>query len=82
MVEKIVNPVIKSYKSKLKQLRTAMGITQVELADLSGVNVKSIASYEQYPEKINKASIETVARLSDSLGCNFDDLIEYQYLNL
>lgn len=69
------------YKSKLKKYRIAMGFTQSELADLSGINIKSIASYEQFPERINKASVETIAKLADSLGCNLDDLIEDEYFN-
>lgn len=73
---KIENQDIRSYNSNLKQIRVSFGLTQTELADLSGINVKSIASYEQNPEKINKASVETVYNIADSLGCNIEDLIE------
>ena len=71
----IKNEKIERYKSKLKQIRVSRGMTQIALSDLSGVNLKSIASYEQYPERINRASVETVLKLSDSLGCNFEDII-------
>lgn len=69
-------------KSKLKVYREKIGMTQSELADLSGVNVKSIAAYEQTPYKINKASVETVSKLSDSLGCQLTDLVEFELLKL
>lgn len=76
MVKNIENETINQYKSKLKKARVTTGMTQMELANLSGVNVKSISSYEQFPEKINKASIETILKLCDSLGCELDDIIE------
>ena len=57
---KIENKVINSYKSNLKKIRTAIGMTQQELSELSGINIKSIAAYEQSPEKIHKASLESV----------------------
>lgn len=77
---KIKNKEIKAYKSKLKQIRVSSGMTQEELSKLSGINIKSIAAYEQNPEKINKASVESVYNLSDCLGCSMDDIIEKRYL--
>lgn len=77
---KIENEEIKKYKSKLKRMRVSSGMTQGELSELSGINIKSIASYEQNPEKINKASVESVYNLADCLGCSIDDIIEKEYL--
>ena len=48
---RIENEEINSYKSKLKKIRVSNGMTQSELSELSGINIKSIASYEQNPEK-------------------------------
>lgn len=76
----IENEEIKSYKSRLKRIRVSSGLTQTELAHLSGINVKSIASYEQNPNKINKASVETIYNIADSLGCNIEDLIEKNFI--
>ena len=42
---KIENKIINSYKSNLKKIRTAIGMTQQELSDLSGINIKSIAAF-------------------------------------
>ena len=72
----IINKELNEYKSKLKKFRVARGLTQSELADMSGVNLKSIAGYEQTPMKINKASVESVASLAECVGCNIEDLIE------
>lgn len=79
---KIENKEINGYKSSLKRLRVAAGITQSELSDLSGINIKSIAAYEQHPIKINKASVETVYNIADSLGCSMEDLLEKKLLEI
>lgn len=76
----IKNEEINSYKSKLKKIRVSSGMTQNELAELSGINIKSIASYEQSPEKINHASVESVYILSDCLNCSIEDLVEKDLL--
>lgn len=76
---KIENEVINAYKSNLKKIRVSKGMTQDDLSQLSGINIKSIASYEQNPEKINKASVETIYNISDCLGCSIEDIIEKSY---
>ena len=50
--------------------------TQKELSERSGVSLRSIQMYEQRNKDINKASAETIYRLSKALGCNMEDLIE------
>lgn len=72
----INNKELLSYKSKLKRVRVSRGLTQYDLSELSGINLKSISLYEQNPKKINKASAETVATLSDALGCDMEDIVE------
>ena len=56
------------------------GLTQSDLATLSGINIKSISAYEQEPTKINKASVITLFILSESLNCSIEDLIEKDYI--
>lgn len=73
---KIENKELNSYKSNLKRLRVSSGLTQSDLATLSGINIKSISAYEQDPIRINKASADTLFILSESLNCSIDDLIE------
>lgn len=62
--------------TNLKRIRTAYGCTQAELAEKSGVSLRSIQMYEQRNKDINKASVETVYRLAGALGCAIEDLIE------
>ena len=62
--------------TNLKRIRSYYGCSQSELAKLSGVSLRSIQMYEQRNKDINKASSETLYRLSKVLGCNMEDLIE------
>lgn len=73
------DPKIAKYSSKLKKARVSKGYTQEALSELSEVNIKSIASYEQNPAKLNAASISTVSKLADALGCDIVDLINWDY---
>ena len=62
--------------TNLKRIRAACGYTQAELAERSGVSLRSIQMYEQRRKDINKASVETVYMLAKELGCTVEDLIE------
>lgn len=62
--------------TNLKRIRMSYGCTQAELAERSGVSLRSIQTYEQRNKDINKASVETVYRISKVLGCTMEDLIE------
>ena len=54
-----------------KQIDAFFGVSE-----LSGVNLKSIAAYEQNPFKLNAASATTVLDLADSLGVEMEDLMQ------
>lgn len=69
------------YKSQLKKIRVIKGFTQESLSSLSGVNIKSIASYEQNPEKLSNASVLTVSKLADALGCEITDILNKETIN-
>lgn len=60
----------------LKRIRSTYGCTQAELAEASGVSLRSIQMYEQRNKNINKASVDTIYRLAKALGCTMEDLIE------
>ncbi|MBY0758507.1 helix-turn-helix domain-containing protein [Sellimonas caecigallum] len=63
-------------ENKLKKIRTNRGITQCGLANLTNVNVRMIQKYEQGERNINKASGETLYKLSKALNCNIEDLLD------
>jgi len=74
----IVDSRMKEYfvETNLKRIRTVYGVTQADLAERSGVSLRSIQMYEQRNKNINKASVETIYRLAKVLGCTMEDLIE------
>lgn len=63
-------------ETNLKRIRSSYGCTQSELANRSGVSLRSIQMYEQRNKDINKASAETLYRISKVLGCDIESLIE------
>ena len=72
------DPKLAGIHSKLKKARITKGYTQESLSELSGVNIKSIAAYEQAPAKLSNASISTVMKLCDSLGVEIEDIINLE----
>ncbi len=62
--------------TNLKRIRMSYGCTQAALAKRSGVKLRSIQMYEQRNKDINKASAETLYRLSRVLGCTMEGLLE------
>lgn len=63
-------------ETNLKLLRRRAGLSQRELADLSGVPVRTIQQYEQRQKNINKAQAEYLVMLSKVLCCEVPDLME------
>ena len=62
--------------SALKLLRQKRNLTQEQLATLSGVNLRSIRSYEQGTNELAKAQGETLLMLAKALNCSVEDLIK------
>ena len=63
-------------ETNLKLLRMRTGFSQRELAELSGVSVRTIQQYVQRQKNINKAQVETLVQLSHILCCQIEDLLE------
>lgn len=74
-----VNAIIrrKNAPSKLQQQRKRCGYSQKELAEKSGVNLRTLQQYELKTKDISKASVQTVLSLANVLGCRAEDLMEY-----
>ena len=62
--------------SNLKLIRQSNKLSQTQLAELSGVNVRMIQNYEQGNKDINKAQVITVYKLAEALKVSVEDLIE------
>ena len=65
-------------ETNLKRIRKAAGLSQSELAVKSGVSIRNIQMYEQRNNDINKAQVDILLKLSKTLGCNIEDLLEYR----
>ena len=80
-IEHFIEDLNKKYDSvtqetRLKTIRENRGISQTELAKLSGVKLRSIQMYEQKVNDIDKAQAGTLYKLSRVLGCTIEDLLE------
>ena len=63
-------------ETRLKQIRQRAGLSQRELAEQSGVPVRTIQQYEQRQKNINKAKAEYLVMLARVLNCPAEELIE------
>ena len=62
--------------SKIKEIRKSSGLTQGQLSEASGVNIRMIQFYEQGYKDINKAQGIILYKLSQALNCSMEDLLE------
>ena len=63
-------------ETNLKLLRQNAGLSQRELAEQSGVPLRTIQQYEQRRKNINRAQAEYLIMLAKALCCVVEDLIE------
>ena len=59
---------------RLRELRQAKGMTQVELAERTGIDQGALSRIEN--GKTRAMDFDVMARLCDALGCDPGDLIE------
>lgn len=76
----VMNSIIKEKnaekKTNLHILRKQAGLTQKELSELAGVNLRTLQQYEIGSKDINRASGKTINDLASALRCNFYDVME------
>lgn len=60
----------------LQRRRQEAGLSQRQLAELSGVPVRSIQQYEQRQKSLERAAYDTVVRLAQALCCEPSLLLE------
>lgn len=66
--------------SNLKLQRIRSGMTQQQLAEASGVPVKSLGNLEQKRRDINHCRVDIVYRLASALGCEMIDILDQEKL--
>lgn len=68
-------PKFNTNPTPLEIQRRKAGLTRRELAEKSGISFRTLECYEQLKNNINGASVITVKKLADTLGCTIDDII-------
>lgn len=64
--------------SNLKVLREGNKLSQSQLANKAGVNIRMIQSYEQGVKDINKAQGITLYKLARALDCKMEDILNLE----
>lgn len=68
---------------KLKAWRQAKGLSQSQLAEKTGINLRTIQHYEQGSKNFDHARIDTIMRVCIALDCRLDDILENpEYIEL
>lgn len=62
--------------SKLQFQRKISGYSQRELAEKSGVNLRTLQQYEVGAKDIRRASVQSVVNMAQVMGCGVEDIIE------
>lgn len=62
-------------RTRLKIIREYKEMSQLELAEKSGVSLRAIQAYEQGYKDISKAQLATAVKLADALGCDVKEFI-------
>ena len=64
------------YMYNIQRLRKEKGLSQRQLSELSGVNMRTIQFYERGALNIDGAKLSTLIQLATVLECDISDLIE------
>lgn len=64
--------------NRLQRWRKFRQLSQSQLSELSGVNVRTLQDYEQGRKDINKVAGITLYNLAKALECNIEDLLNIE----
>lgn len=68
---------------KLQEARKKAGLSQSQLAEKAGINVRTLQHYEQGSKVLDKARIDTILKVCLALKCRIRDIIENEeYIEL
>lgn len=62
--------------TNLKRYRENKNLSQRQLSEQTGVNLRTLQDYEQGRKNINLAAAITVQKLAEALGCASWELLE------
>lgn len=61
--------------NRLQEARKAAGLSQSQLAEKAGVNIRSIQLFEQGIRDINSGYAITIYRLAKALECDVEEIL-------
>lgn len=64
--------------ARLQQLRKATKLSQSQLAEAAGVDIRMYQNYEQGVRDISKAQLSTLLRICNTLSCKLSDIVTDQ----
>lgn len=59
----------------LKEIRQSRGLSQSQLAEKSGLTVRTLQHYEQGSRSIDGAKLNTLIDLATTLNCSVSDIL-------
>jgi len=62
--------------NNIQKLRLEKGLSQSQLAELSGISVRTLQSYEQGDRDICKAAVETAFKIAKALDVSIEQLFK------
>lgn len=65
----------------LKEIRKSRNMSQSELANMCGINYRSLQDYEQGHKKLMSANGDILLRLTTVLGCSISELLLADYVD-
>lgn len=76
-IDEVIKPRLKEEKTykRLKEYRRRLGMSQKELSEHSGINLRTLQQYEIGAKDIRKASFNTVSNLARSLDIDFYEIV-------
>lgn len=63
-------------QTKLKAVRIRAGVTQKQLANVAGLNLRTLQHYEQGVKNFDNAHISVILNVCNVLNCTYADIIE------
>ena len=68
---------------KLKEKRQVAGLSQSQLAEKTGINIRTIQHYEQGSKIFDHARIDTILKCCVALNCKLEDILDNdEYIEL
>lgn len=61
---------------RLKELRKSRNLSQSQLADKAGINVRVLQHYEQGSKNFDHARLDTILKICIALECKLEEIIE------